>query len=69
MRRQGLSEEQIAWRRTTMADVRGLAAQEYAEDAVSCFLASGECVFDLEAIEKAAAHAGRAGGDRRTTGG
>ena len=31
----------------------GLAAQEYAEDAVSCFRASGECVFDMEAIEQA----------------
>jgi len=35
----------------TRAQLRGgLAAQEYAEDAISCFLASGECIFDLEAI-------------------
>jgi hypothetical protein len=49
----GLSEEQIAWRRINRAQLRGLAAQEYAEDAVSCFRASGECVFELEAIEQA----------------
>ena len=59
MARHGLSEEQIAWRRTRWQVLRGLAGQEYAEDAVSCFLASGECVFDMEAIEQAAAHAGQ----------
>jgi hypothetical protein len=56
--RNGLSAEQIAWRRKCWQMLRGQAAQEYAEDAVSCFLASGECVFDMEAIEKAAAYAG-----------
>ena len=39
----GLSDEQIAWRRTNRAQLRKLAAQEYAEDPISCFLASGEC--------------------------
>ena len=57
--RYGLSEEQIAWRRTHWKLMRGLGPQEYAEDAVSCFLASGECVFDMTAIEQAAAHAGQ----------
>lgn len=52
-----LTEEQIAWRRKTWKTMRGLAAQEYAEDPLSCFLASGECVFDLAAIEQAVAHA------------
>jgi hypothetical protein len=56
--RYGLSDEQIAWRRSKWKSLRNLAAQEYAEDAVSCFLASGECVFDLEAIERAASGAG-----------
>jgi hypothetical protein len=56
--RHGLSVEQIAWRRKCWQMLRGQAVQEYAEDAVSCFLASGECVFDMEAIGKAAAHAG-----------
>ncbi|HEV2323150.1 MAG TPA: terminase [Terracidiphilus sp.] len=51
---------QIAWRRKQWKTMHGLAAQEYAEDPVSCFLASGECVFDLAAIERAAAaHAGQ----------
>ena len=51
----GLSEEQIAWRRWRWKLMRGQAKQEYAEDPVSCFLASGECVFDVEAIALAAA--------------
>ena len=49
----GLSEAQIAWRRINRAQLRGLAIQEYAEDPVSCFRASGECVFELTAIEQA----------------
>jgi hypothetical protein len=56
----GLTHEQIAWRRTRLRIMKKQAAQEYAEDPVSCFLASGECVFDLESIEKAAAQAGPA---------
>ena len=63
MERHGLSEEQIAWRRTRWQVMRGAAAQEYAEDPVSCFLASGECVFDMESIDRAA-HAGHAGESR-----
>jgi hypothetical protein len=53
MQRAGLSESQIAWRRIQRLQLRGLAVQEYAEDPVSCFRASGECVFELAAIEKA----------------
>jgi hypothetical protein len=49
----GLKKEQIAWRRQQWASLRGLAVQEFAEDAVSCFRASGECVFELEAVEAA----------------
>jgi hypothetical protein len=52
-----LSDEQVAWRRTNRAQLRKLAAQEYAEDPVSCFLASGECIFELEAIDRALAAA------------
>jgi hypothetical protein len=52
MRRHGLSRAQIAFRREIRANFRGLARQEYAEDASSCFLESGECVFDLEALAK-----------------
>jgi hypothetical protein len=47
----GLTAEQIAWRRQQWSTLRGMAAQEYAEDAVSCFRASGECVFELDVID------------------
>jgi hypothetical protein len=49
----GLTNDQIAWRRTQWASLRGLAAQEFAEDPISCFRASGECVFDLAAVDVA----------------
>ena len=45
-----LSPEQIAFRRGMRAHFRNLAPQEFAEDPGSCFLASGDCVFDLEII-------------------
>ena len=51
--RHGLKPEQIAWRRKQWASLRGLAVQEFAEDPVSCFRASGECVFDLGMVEEA----------------
>ncbi len=54
----GLKIEQIAWRRKQWASLRRLAAQEFAEDPVSCFKASGECVFDLPAIDRALTMAG-----------
>jgi len=46
----GMKPEQIAYRRQIHRSFRGLAKQEYAEDANECFLASGACVFDLESI-------------------
>lgn len=49
----GLTTGQIAWRRKQWASLRGLAVQEFAENPVSCFRASGECVFDLDAVEQA----------------
>jgi len=49
--RQGLDLEQIGYRREIRANFRGLARQEYAEDEESCFLASGDSVFELGAIE------------------
>lgn len=58
MSRHGLSMSQIAYRRRLRAGFRGLAAQEYAEDPVSCFLASGECVFDVEVIQRRIASLG-----------
>lgn len=47
----GLTLEQIGFRRGLEASYRGLAAQEYAEDAERCFRQSGECIFDVDAIE------------------
>ena len=55
VKKHGLTDEQIAWRRSRWKTMRGQAAQEYAEDPVSCFLASGECVFEMDAILKASA--------------
>ncbi len=46
----GLTAEQIVFRRRLRSNFREAAAQEFAEDAESCFLASGHCVFDLDAI-------------------
>jgi hypothetical protein len=60
MARESLSEAQMAWRRINRAQLRGLAAQEFAEDPVTCFRASGDCVFDLEAIEQALSGCGDA---------
>jgi hypothetical protein len=52
MMRERLDPEQIGYRRRIRADFRGLARQEYAEDEESCFLASGDSVFELAAIEQ-----------------
>ena len=52
MERHRLSLAQIGFRRKTQANFRGLARQEFAEDAESCFLASGESVFEVAAIEQ-----------------
>ena len=49
--RQGLTFEQIGFRRQMRENFRGLAAQEFAEDAESCFRVSGESVFEIAALE------------------
>lgn len=46
----GLGPEQIGFRRQLATNFRHMAAQEYAESPEACFLASGNCVFDLERI-------------------
>jgi hypothetical protein len=46
-----LDLEQIGFRRQIRADFRSLARQEYAENEESCFLASGDSVFELSAID------------------
>jgi len=52
MARHGLDPEQIGFRRNLERSFRGLRAQEYAESAESCFKASGDCCFPIEAIER-----------------
>lgn len=47
----GLTGEQIGFRRGLEASYRGLRSQEFAEDAESCFKATGDCCFDVAAIE------------------
>jgi len=51
MSRHRLDLEQIAYRRQIRVNFRGLARQEFAEDEESCFLASGESVFELGVVE------------------
>jgi hypothetical protein len=48
----GLNLGQIGYRRRIRENFRGLAAQEYAEDADSCFLAGGSCYFDVETLDR-----------------
>ncbi len=50
--RYGLKLTQIGYRRIVRANFRGLACQEYAEDEESCFRASGDSVFEMEAVEQ-----------------
>jgi hypothetical protein len=46
----GVDLSQIAFRRHIRASLRGLARQEFAEDPESCFLASGDSVFELSSV-------------------
>jgi len=55
--RHHLSLAQIGFRRKIRAEFRVLARQEFAEDPESCFRSSGECVFELDAVEKRLASA------------
>ncbi len=48
----GLSPRQIAYRRNLERSYHTLRSQEFAEDAETCFRATGDCCFDIEAIEK-----------------
>lgn len=52
--RNRLRPEQIGFRRHLRTRFRRIAAQEYAENSDECFLASGDCVFDLECIVRRA---------------
>jgi hypothetical protein len=46
-----LTPENIAWRRQIRESFHGKARQEYAEDADACFLSSGACYFDTQAVD------------------
>jgi hypothetical protein len=50
--REGLSAEQIGFRRELERSYGGLRLQEFAEDAETCFKATGACCFEIEAIEE-----------------
>jgi hypothetical protein len=52
MRSHGLTAEQIGFRRELAASYRGLRSQEFAEDAETCFKATGDCCFEVPAIEE-----------------
>ncbi|MGA2989308.1 MAG: terminase [Candidatus Korobacteraceae bacterium] len=52
VQRFGLSCEQIAFRREMRANFGTRFDEEFTEDPVTCFLASGECVFELPAVEQ-----------------
>ena len=47
----GLSAEQIGFRRGLERSYGVLRAQEFAEDAESCFRATGSCAFEVSAVE------------------
>ena len=50
--RHGLSLGQIEFRRGLQRQFGRMMRQEYPEDAGECFLASGSCVFDVEAVDQ-----------------
>ncbi len=52
MQKCGLDSGQIAFRREMRANFGARMAEEYAEDAESCFMTSGDCVFDVDAIDQ-----------------
>jgi hypothetical protein len=54
----GLTAAQIGFRRGLEASYRGLRSQEFAEDAESCFKATGECCFEVSAVEARLAEVG-----------
>ncbi len=47
-----LDAGQIAFRREMRANFGSRMAEEYAEDPESCFMASGDCIFDVEVIDR-----------------
>ena len=52
MQEQGLSAEQIGFRRGLEGEYRQLRLQEFAEDAATCFRATGASCFDTGSVER-----------------
>jgi Terminase RNaseH-like domain len=52
MQKHGLDAGQIAFRREMRANFGSRMTEEYAEDSESCFMASGDCVFDIEVVDR-----------------
>ena len=52
MQKYRLDAGQIAFRREVAANFRNRAREEFAEDPESCFVASGDCIFDVEIIQQ-----------------
>jgi hypothetical protein len=50
--RHGLTARQIGFRRDLALQYGVLRSQEFAEDAETCFRATGDCCFEVEALEK-----------------
>lgn len=66
--REHLDLHQISFRRTVRSTFRKLVRQEYAEDSESCFLASGESIFELSAIEARLSELPPAAAEQRNNG-
>ena len=52
MEREGLTAGQIGFRRSLESQFGAMRGQEFAEDAVSCFRASGSSFFDVDTLER-----------------
>jgi len=65
--RWALSDDQIRWRREKMKDLKDRFPQEYPEDWLRCFLASGRCVFDTEKLAAIAQRISREPAPKRIT--
>ena len=63
--RHRLTEGQIGYRRQLERNYGGLRLQEFAEDAETCFKATGSCFFDVEAIDRRLRELGTAMETRR----
>lgn len=55
--REGLSEDQIRWRRWKIGEKGGLFWQEFPEDEISCFITVGDPVFDGSILNELASYA------------